>query len=159
MSEAAAVGMSGLDCGERDYIPTPEVIEATCRAFQESWDDQQREAAWYGRSRPSSRLALRSERVQERLVRERAYHSQRRARLRMGRINVDPATLGITHYPDVVSDLKWEARFNKQLVVSGRRSTVCRRRAFATYEEAVAWKRTLLDEWNKQRAEARGVNE
>ena len=134
-----------------EYVPMPEVIETTCLAFQASWTEEQREAARRGLPRASSPIALSSPWVQERLEAGRRWHRQRRARLRALRPVADEAERNVRHFPDLASPLKWEARFSKELKLpDGRRTYFGRRKAFATREEAVAWRREWIERFERQ---------
>lgn len=134
-----------------EYVPMPEVIEMTCLAFQASWTDEQRDAAWRGLPRQSSPIVLASPMVRQRLERERKWHRARRDRIRATRTVVDESEQSIRHYPDIASPLKWEARFNREMRgPGGRRTYFGRRKAFATREEAVAWRREWIERWERQ---------
>ena len=137
--------------GAIEYAPRPEEIETTCLAYQASWTDEQREAARYGLPRASSPIALASPMAQRRLAAGRVWHKARRERLRDARPVVVEAEQSIRHYPDIASPLKWEARFNREIRLhGGRRSYFGRRKAFATREEAVAWRRGWIERWERQ---------
>lgn len=134
-----------------EYAPRPEEIETTCLAYQASWTDEQREAARYGLPRASSPIALASPMAQRRLAAGRVWHKARRDRLRHARPVVAEEQQSIRHYPDIASPLKWEARFNREMrLPGGRRSYFGRRKAFATREEAVAWRRGWIERWERQ---------
>lgn len=134
-----------------EYVPMPDVIEMTCLAFQASWTDEQRDAAWRGLPRQSSPIVLASPMVRQRLERERKWHRARRDRIRASRPLVAEAEQSIRHYPDIASPLKWEARFNREVrLPGGRRSYFGRRKAFATREEAVAWRKEWIERWERQ---------
>ena len=138
-----------------EYVPEPGVIEATCKAFQDSWTDEQRDAAWRGLPRQSSPIVLASPQAQERLARGRVWHAARRQRMRVAKPGIDTAERNVTHYPDIQSDLKWEARFSKvQRLPDGRQESFGRRKVFATREEAVEWRRQMLAWWERRQAEA-----
>jgi hypothetical protein len=134
-----------------EYAPRPEEIETTCLAYQASWTDEQREAARYGLPRASSPIALASPMAQRRLAAGRVWHAARRERLRHARPVVVEAEQNIRHHPDVASHLKWEARFNREVrLPDGRRCYFGRRKAFATREEAVAWRMAWIERWERQ---------
>jgi hypothetical protein len=134
-----------------EYVPMPDVIEMNCLAFQASWTDEQREAARRGLPRQSSPIVLASPMAQRRLAAGRVWHKARRDRLRDARPVVAEEQQSIRHYPDIASPLKWEARFNREVrLPGGRRSYFGRRKAFATREEAVAWRRGWIERWERQ---------